>query len=131
MSIYDLSLDTYGETRDFALKIRQQVPQGDELFVYGDLPNVFLHYFGQPVPVVDASEAIRSHYLQGHWVIVLGTDLPEECVQERCQIVFAQEKRPGQRHVIYGFLLHKGTVSRYSVPESPRDRLAAMADMQN
>jgi 4-amino-4-deoxy-L-arabinose transferase-like glycosyltransferase len=119
LSIYDRSFDTYKETRDFALKIRQLVPQGRELFVYGDLSKVFLHYYGQPVPIIDAPEAVRSCYLQGHWVAVLRTDLPEECRQEGCRIVFTQEKKPEQRNVIYGYLLHMETPSRSFDPESP------------
>ncbi len=117
MSVYKRSFDTYGETRDFALKIRQCVPQGDELFVYGDLSKVFLQYFGRPVHVITA-EAIRSHYLAGHWVAILKTDLPEACVHGGYKIAFARRQRPEQRHAIYGSLLHEAAPRCYSESQS-------------
>ena len=131
ISVYNVAFDGYKDTRLFVLEIRERVPQGKDLFVYGDLSNVFLHYFGRSVPVIDTAEAVRSHYLQGQWVIVLRADLPEECRQEGYQIVFAQEKRPGQRHEIYGYLLHAETPDRTSVSEALPGGSKTRAGLQN
>lgn len=114
LSIHDRLFDDYRPTMDFALKVRDLVPADEELFVYGDLPNTFLHYYGRPVPVVKEPEAVRSHYLQGHWVIVLSSDLPDECRRQGCQIVFARDKQSQRRHDIYGYLLHAGASDRSS-----------------
>ncbi len=112
ISIYDRLFDSYKDMRDFALKVRAQVPQNDKLWVYGDLSNVFLHYFGRPIPLIEEPEAIKSHCSQGHWVVVLRADLSEECMRQGCRIVLAQEDRPRQRHSVEGFLLHAPTTER-------------------
>lgn len=83
----------------------------------GVLPNVFLYYYGRPMPVIDEPEGVRARYLQGHWVIVRQTDLPEDCWPEVCQIVFGQDKQPDRRHDIYGYLLHAGVSDRSSEPK--------------
>jgi len=108
ISVHNAAFDGYRDTREFALAIRERVPPNETLYAYGDLSNVFVHYYGRSVPVLDTSEAVRSHYLQNRWVIVLRADLPEEC-RQTCRIVYAQEQRPARRHDIYGYLLHVQT----------------------
>ena len=105
ISVYDVGFDSYKDTRQFAREIRERVPPNEPLYVYGALSYVFVHYYGQSLPVLDTAEAVQAHYLQNHWVLVLRADLPEQC-RQTCEVVYAQEKRPTRRHDIYGYLLH-------------------------
>ncbi len=61
--------------KEFALKVKSEIPNEAGLVCFGELPQVFVHYYGKVVPQITDRRQIDAEYSAGSWVLVSFGDI--------------------------------------------------------
>jgi len=72
--------------RKFALDVKNQIPQNENLIAYERITMRFVFYFGRIVPIVEDKEQLYQRYQQGDWVVATGEYFDELIKDGRFEI---------------------------------------------
>jgi len=108
-------LDIDRESRDFAQKAAQIVPQSDKVVSCGVTSSRFFQYFGKIVPEIKDTSELYEHYKQGEWIVAFSEYMKELDKDNRFRMVFYKEGEHGLKDDTRGALFHiKAPIAKYN-----------------